>query len=167
MQVRRTAGPAQRGALFLPHDVREINAAGATHDREHEAFGKELSEQLRASRPQRRAYRDFALAHSAARQQQIGDIHATDQKQKAHRSQQQPEIPDRCGWNKIVLQWFGAGTEIFVALRELGRQLPSQHLHFRVRLLDRHAVHQPPHHTEKMILVIDHLWFECQWNHEL
>ena len=65
------------------------SADGARGDREHGAFGEQLTQQPPLSRAERAAQRDLALTRFRPREQQARDVGAGDQQQERHRAGQQ------------------------------------------------------------------------------
>ncbi len=71
-----------------------VRAAACRHARDHpdrrgdqpdqHRFGQQLADDAPARRAERRADRDFAVAHRGARQQQVGDVGARDQQHQRH-----------------------------------------------------------------------------------
>jgi hypothetical protein len=51
----------------------------AAHTGQHEALREELTDDASSPRPERRAHRQFARAHAAAGEQQVGNVRAADE----------------------------------------------------------------------------------------
>ncbi len=75
-------GEADRAEDFEnPHSQQD--ASGGAGNRQHQAFGEQLTDDSSARRANRQANRDFFAPHGGARQQHAGDVHAGDQQHQA------------------------------------------------------------------------------------
>ena len=69
-------------------DESENEAEKAAGQREREAFGQQLADDLETAGAERGASREFALSHRSAHQQKIGDVGAGNEKNEADRAEQ-------------------------------------------------------------------------------
>jgi len=69
----------------------EQQSSRCAGQREHQAFGDRLSDDSRAAGAERYANHHLAAARDGARQQQVGQIGACDQQDKAYRAHQDRE----------------------------------------------------------------------------
>ena len=94
---------------------------------------KNLPEHASGTSAQRRSNCNFFLAAERPRQCEVGHIHAGDEKNKSHRSQQnqqrRPHIADQ-----IVMQGYDYGTPSFVVFRVLLLQPAEVVFILRLRL---------------------------------
>ena len=82
---------------------RERQPGGAGDEREQQALGEELTDDLPARRAERQAHRDLARAGGAARQQQVGDVGAGDEQQEDDRAHESREHrPDRPAGGEVA-----------------------------------------------------------------
>ena len=89
-EQRLTLGRHQREER-LGQRNRQPHAERAAGNREHEAFGQELPNQLAAASAERQPHRDLALPHDAARDQQVRDVGAGDQQHEPDHAHQDDE----------------------------------------------------------------------------
>ena len=82
-------GVAATSSLHRSH--RDGDAERRAHHGEQHALGEELPDQAAAARADRRAHRDFALAHGRAREQQARDVGAGDHQQERRRAEQREQ----------------------------------------------------------------------------
>ena len=82
-------GDAATSAFTDRH--RDDDAERRSHRGEQDALGEELADQAAAARANRRAHRDFALAHRRAREQQARDVGARDHQQERRRAEQREQ----------------------------------------------------------------------------
>ena len=69
--------------------------------RKHTTFGKQLTNDASAPRSDRHSYGKFTLPDEAAREQQIGDIGASNQQEQQSGGHQEPESVARASYSSV------------------------------------------------------------------
>ena len=151
------------GRQHAPRDHREqgLKEPGGRDDAqhparcgEHETFGEHLADQANAASAQRCADCHLALAHRAAREQQVGYVHTRNRHDESHRGQQQPERRPRIGTQEIVLQRFDRNVPTVVRLRSVLLELGGDAGHLVLGLFDADARLEASHDQQPSSCVV-------------
>ena len=86
---------------IFQHDDRDKSDNAGDRSQQH-AFGEQLTDEPAATRPERQADCNFALASSSPRQQQVRDIDAGDQEDAADSSEKHKQFGANAA-NEIIL----------------------------------------------------------------
>jgi hypothetical protein len=122
----------------------EQQPGDTTNDREDEAFGQELSNDPRATRPQSRAHGELAIPRRRPREDQMRDVrardeeHARDGAEKDH--ERQPHVAD-----ELFTKRNDCGTTSSVGLRVVGSRLLRDRVELRGGALDGDVFAQSTH----------------------
>ncbi len=117
---------------------REHEPRAAAHEREQHALRQKLTHHAPARSAERRPQRDLFAPRRRAREQEVGDVGAGDQKHEADRAQEReedgPKLPD-----ELLLQRHDADAGARVRLRVVRRDARGDRLHLRARRLKARA----------------------------
>ena len=86
--MRARGEPADKRRQHVDCRPGEREAEDPAGDRQHRAFGQQLTDQTPASGTERGAHRQLAIAPQHARERQVGDIRARDQQNQTRRAEQ-------------------------------------------------------------------------------
>ena len=133
------AGESGRDEAEQPHrGTSQRNPESATGNRQHQTFGENEADELRAAGSQSQANHHFALALIGAGKQQVGDICAGDQEDGAygaHKNQEQ-------GTNspgELIVQGDEIGAVPGIRVWMLFLDLAAQHIHIAGGLRERNV----------------------------
>ena len=139
---RHLVEPRNRNAIAHQREQATMTQRGdgqprdATGGRENQTFGEHLAHQPPASRAERGAHAELALACRAPREQQVRDVHAGHEQHEQHGAhqgeQRRPELPDH-----LFLQPKEHHGPAGVALRLLFLELGVDAPHLAVCALER------------------------------
>src|ERR1700733_8964790 len=109
-------------------------AKDASYQREQDRLGENLPSNASRTGTQRGSNRDLLLAAESSRQCKVGHIHAGDEKNKSHGSQQNQQRRAHIA-DQIVMQGYDCGTPTFVVFWVLLLQPAGDGVHLRLSLL--------------------------------
>jgi hypothetical protein len=135
-QVRR-----QRAIDHADGPDRARDARGAANRRQHDALDEELPQQPAAARADRRSDGDLLLPCCRAREQQIGDVRASDQQHESDRAEQDEQRGLELRRHECLAERDQPRAP-FPYFRELAAQARRDRRHLRLRLRQRHTVAQ-------------------------
>ena len=117
------------------------DAGDAAADGQQQALGEQLADQPLAAGAHRRADGEFLAAGEGARQQQVGQIGATDQQHAERGAEQRGEQHARTP-GEFVAQGVDAGADVFVLLGPGALHGGGDGVHFGLGGLECHAAAQ-------------------------
>ena len=104
----------QKSENHAQHQPREAGSQEAADQGERQAFRQEVGDHLATRCAESRTNGYFFLTDVAAREQQVGHVHTSNQQHKTNRAQEQPQILDGVAAGEIVLEGLDAGAPTFV-----------------------------------------------------
>jgi len=143
-------GPQYRSVIFVADERQQSTvtqggddkACEAADGREHEALGQQLTDQPRASCPERRAHPELAFAGGASCQQEARDVDARDEQDERNGSHQRQRGRPKVAHHLFLDREQLDGTTR-VPLGNVPDQLSEDATHLGGCLVERHAVSQP------------------------
>ncbi len=135
--LAHSAHRENRAQEIQPPDSQE-QSYSASDDGEQQAFSEQLPDQAKATGSQGQANGDLLLPRGGARQQQIGDIRASDEQHETNCCQQH----EQCGPQTrglILVQCDDLHAPILIRCRVLALQSFGDGAHLSLRLIERHV----------------------------
>jgi hypothetical protein len=138
-----------------PHTERGQQQAGNGADAgKHEAFGHQLTDDSSCPGAERTAHGHLALTRLGTREQQIGDVRARDQQQKADGAEKQPDRPAD-GADDFLTQRQHHGVELHLArVQSAVRPRLRERVEIIPRLIDRYAGLEPRRRIVAVVAMI-------------
>ena len=126
-----SGGDADRGR-------RNERASRSARERQQQALGEELTDDAQAAGAECETNRDFALAREAARECQVGEVHARDEQHETYGPEQDERGTPQQGIDALIVEGHGRHAARSDGLwhGKRGVDLRSEHPDGRVGLLD-------------------------------